>query len=201
MADEIKPVEAIAQQTEIKPEGAPEPTLKELQDIFLKSQSEFAAKELEYKKQISGLDRKVTESEKAIQQKELDKLQGIEREKAEAELIRAENAKIKKENAELERKRIIDSELFNSGIPSEFAKRINGQSVEEIQKDVKEFKDYIEKLAIERSEKIVNEKLSGKPPIIGVNTGIKTEFTRDELKDSAARKLYNDTPGAYIKNE
>jgi len=173
-----------------KPEGTPEPTLKELQDQFVKIQSDFQAKELEYRKQISGLDRKVSESEKLIQQKELDKLQGIEREKAEAELIRAENAKIRQENAENKKKRIIDSELFNSGIPSEFAKRINGQSAEEIQADVKEFKSYVEKLATERAEKIINEKLGGKPPVTGTAPGTKViteaQFKAMNPRDHAA---------------
>jgi len=147
-----------------------EPTLKELNDRFMQMEAEHkkATAELEErKKEISGLNRKISEDEKTIKQKELEKLSGIEREKAEAELIRAENAKIKQENAELERKRIIDSELFNSGIPSEFAKRINGQTPEEIQADVKEFNDFINKRVIELKEKAVNDALSGKAPEVG----------------------------------
>ena len=170
-----------------------EPTLKELNDRFMQMEAEHkkATAELEErKKEISGLNRKISEDEKTIKQKELEKLSGIEREKAEAELIRAENAKIKHENAELERKRIIDSEFFNSGIPSEFAKPINGQSVEEIQADVKEFNDFINKRVIELKEKAVNDALSGKAPAMGAAPGSKVitdaQFKAMNPRDHAA---------------
>ena len=152
------------------------------------------------KKEISGLNRKNSEYEKAIQQKELEKLSEVEKEKALTEIARKEREAEQQITESLRRERLIDKELVNAGIPLEFAKRINGKDETEIQKDVKEFKDYIEKLAIERSEKIVNERLAGKPPIIGQSTGLKIEFTREELKDPAVRKIYNSTHGSYIKD-
>jgi len=198
MSDANKPAEtAVQQPLTDKPEVAITPTLQELQKQFEDSQiaiqakeKEFAEKELELQKKISGLDRKNSEYQKQVEEERLSKLKGEELALEKLRIIEEKVKQGERENAELNRKRIIDSELFNSGIPSEFAKRINGQSVEEIQKDVKEFKDYIEKLAIERSEKIVNEKLSGKPPIIGVNPGSKViteaQFLQMNPRDHSA---------------
>lgn len=166
-------VQAEKQETSINQEETNQPTLKDLQDQFLKTQEDFQRKEAEYKKMISGLDRKVTESEKLIQQKELEKLNEVEREKALTEIAKQERLKEQELTESLKRERIIDRTLIGAGIPVEFAKRISGKDESEIQEDVKEFNAYIEKLVNSRVEKTINEKLSGKPPIIGVPVDIK----------------------------
>ena len=175
MSEVNKPVETEMQQPLTdKPEVAIQPTLSELQKQFEESQTaikakekEFAEKELELQKKISGLDRKNSEYQKQVEEERLSKLQGEELALEKLRIIEEKVKQGERENAELNRKRIIDSELFNSGIPSEFAKRINGQTPEEIQADVKEFNDFINKRVIELKEKAVNDALSGKAPEVG----------------------------------
>jgi hypothetical protein len=151
------------------------------------------------KKEISGLNRKNSEYEKAIQQKELEKLSEVEKEKALTEIARKEREQEQQITESLRRERIIDKTLFDAGIPLEFAKRINGKDESEIQADVKEFKSYVEKLATERAEKIINEKLGGKPPVTGTAPGTQTitrvEFnslTPDRQREVAAKYQITD---------
>jgi len=119
------------------------------------------------KKEISGLNRKNTEYEKAIQQKELEKLSEQDRAKAELELIKQEKLKTEAEIKEISLARVIDTELFNAGITPEFAKRIKGETPEEIKADIKLFKEQYDKDVNALVEKKVNEALGGKPPATG----------------------------------
>lgn len=119
------------------------------------------------KKEISGLNRKISDDEKLIKQKELEALKGVEREKAEVELAKAEKERVLKEVEELKRSRIVDKALSDAGIPLEFAKRISGQSEEEITADVKEFNEFIESVVKSKVEKAVNTALAGKAPAAG----------------------------------
>lgn len=152
------------------PAAVTEPTLKELNDRFLQMEAEHkrATAELEErKKEISGLNRKISEDEKVIKQKELEKLSEQDRAKAELEMIRQEKLKTENEIKEMARGRVIDKALIDAGIPLEFAKRISGQDESEIQADVKAFKSYIDKLVNDLKEKAVNEALAGKAPAGG----------------------------------
>jgi hypothetical protein len=119
------------------------------------------------KKEIAGLNRKISEDEKLIKQKELEKLQGVERERAEIEMLKAEKERIEKEARDIARSRIVDKALFEANIPQEFSKYIGSQDETDIINDVKQFNDYINKIVEDRVSKTVNEKLSGKPPVGG----------------------------------
>jgi hypothetical protein len=152
------------------PAAVTEPTLKELNDRFVAMEAEHkrATAELEERKrEISGLNRKISEDEKVIKQKELEKLSEVEKEKALTEMARKEREAEEAISASLRRDRIVDKALFDAGIPLEFAKRVSGKEESEILEDVKVFKDYIDKLVNEKKEKAVNEALAGKAPAAG----------------------------------
>ncbi len=185
MPEPIIPGQDTSQVTDPQPAGAPngEPTLKELNDQFLKMKAdhEKALQELEIsKKEIAGLNRKNSEYEKAIQAKELEKLSEKERAEAELEIKRKEKEQLDNEIKNLSRSRVVDKILFENNIPPDFANRIKGETEEEITKDIKMFNDYINKIVEERVTKQVNEKLSGRAPVAG-NTAGKQVITRTEF--------------------
>lgn len=179
MPEEQKPVEGASQQTEIQTE----PQAGTTQSTPISNEDyQKLLKELENsKKEISGLNRKISEDEKTLKQKELENLKGIERERAELELIKAEKEKIAREAEELRRSRIVDKALTDMGIPLEFAKHISGSDELEILQNVKEVSDYVDKLVNQRVEKIIAEKLSGKAPVIGnipVNNDLQSQYNK-----------------------
>jgi len=187
MADTTIPGQAIQSQvTDPQPAGAPngEPTLKELNDQFLKMKAdhEKALQELEIsKKEIAGLNRKNSEYEKAIQAKELEKLSEKERAEAELEIKRKEKEQLDNEIKNLSRSRVVDKVLFENNIPPDFADRIKGETEEEIIKDVKMFNDYINKIVEERKTKEINTALGGRAPVAG-NTPNGTKMTLEEIE-------------------
>lgn len=144
-----------------------EPTLKDLQSQFESIKTDFEAKEIQYKKTIEGLTRKISEDEKAIKQKELEKLSEVERQKAETEMLKAEKEKLLSETEEIRRDRIKEKALIDNNIPVEFAKRIQGQSESEITSDVKEFKKFIDAQVQKGIEAEINKRLGGTPPAAG----------------------------------
>lgn len=185
MADTTNPGQGASQVTDPQPAGAvtTEPTLKELNDQFLKMKAdhEKALQELEIsKKEIAGLNRKNSEYEKAIQAKELEKLSEKERAEAELEIKRKEKEQLDNEIKNLSRSRVVDKVLFENNIPPDFADRINGETEEEIIKDVKALNDYINKLVEERKTKEINAALGGRAPVAG-NTAGKQIITRAEF--------------------
>ena len=197
MADTTNPGQAIQSQvTDPQPAGAPngEPTLKELNDQFLamKARAEKAAQELEIsKKEIAGLNRKNSEYEKAIQAKELEKLSEKERAEAELEIKRKEKEQLDNEIKNLSRSRVVDKVLFENNIPPDFADRINGETEEEITKDVKALNDYINKLVEERKTKEINAALGGRAPVAG-NTQRTQTISRadfDKLPNAQKREI------------
>jgi len=172
-----------------------EPTLKELNDQFLKMKAdhEKALQELETsKKEIAGLNRKNTEYEKTIQTKELEKLSEKERAEAELEIKRKEKEQLDSEIKNLARSRIVDKTLFDSGMPSDFSDRIKGDNEDEIKADVKKLNEYIDKLVVERVTKQVNEKLGGAAPIGGTvtaPTGIQEQYNKAKAERKHAEMI------------
>lgn len=95
------------------------------------------------------------------------------------------------------------------GLSAEFAELISGNDYDEIDNKIQTFnkikesmsKDY-EKQIKTLTEELAIYKANGIPPKKGDETAAaKLEFSREELKDPVNRKLYNETKGAYIKNE
>jgi len=198
MADTTNPGQAIQSQvTDPQPAGAAtaEPTLKELNDQFLKMKAdhEKALQELETsKKEIAGLNRKNTEYEKTIQTKELEKLSEKERAEAELEIKRKEKEQLDNEIKNLSRSRVVDKVLFENNIPPDFANRIKGETEEEILSDVKAFNDFVEKIVVQRVEKTVKEKLGGAAPIGGTvtaPTGIQEQYNKAKAERKHAEMI------------
>ena len=150
--------------------------------------------EAKYKNEISGLNRKVGETEKQLK----ERLTVEEQQKMQSEAERKEwledIAKTKADVLSLDEK--------HSAL-------IKGNSKDEINASaelVKSFKDSItkeyEKQIKTLTEELAIYKANGTPPKKGDETAAaKLEFSREELKDPVNRKLYNETKGAYIKNE
>ena len=120
--------------------------------------------EQKFKSEIAGLNRRNSELENLIKQKELEGKTEEERNT----LLKEENKRIQEENAKLERERIIDRELSNAGLPLEFAKRITGMDEANIKEDIRVMKEYVDSLVQDKADGIIKERLAGKPPESGV---------------------------------
>ena len=140
--------------------------------------------ESQYKSEIAGLNRKISEKDEALKRFEREKMTEAERIEAERKEIETERARISAERLALTNQKIIESELRSAGLPLEFAKRIQGQNESDIKSDVLALKDLFQTSVTQVVEKTVNERLSGKPPKSTEeqkNTITRTEF--DKLSD------------------
>ena len=133
--------------------------------IDVKAELELAKKELEtqFKTEIAGLNRKNSELEKSLKVKELEGKS--EEEKTEA--LRLEKEQIEKDIESLKKGRLVDKHLDSAGLPLEFAKRIVGNDESEIENDIKDFSEMLNKTAQDIADKIINERLGGVPPKAG----------------------------------
>ncbi len=120
-----------------------------------------------FKKEISGLNRKNSELEKEKTDLERQGLEEQERIKLELDDMKEAKLKEEQELTQLRRERTIESALVSAELPIQLARRINGSSDEEINSDIAEMKEFIQKISEEKAEKIVNERLGGKPPVQG----------------------------------
>ncbi len=130
-----------------------------------------------FKSEIAGLNRKNSEMQETLKQKELEGKSDAEK----TELMRLEKEKIEQEIVALNRGRLIDKHLDSAGLPLEFAKRISGEDEANIEIDIREFSEYIDKLAQEKADKIINERLGGKPPEGGETPAV-GEITREQFE-------------------
>lgn len=129
----------------------------QLEEMKQKLESELSEK---FKSEVAGLNRKNSELQKMLKDKELEGKSEAEQK----EMLLKEKENILKEIEQLNRGRLIDQELNNVGLPLEFAKRIIGVDEANIKEDVKNMKAYIDKLAQDKADKMINEKMSGKAP-------------------------------------
>ena len=111
------------------------------------------------------MNRKISESQKLLKEKELEGKTEAEQ----AEALRLEKEQIQKEIEELNRGRLVDKQLDSAGLPLDFAKRIVGNDEANIKEDIKNFNDFINNLAQERADKLINERMGGKAPEGGAN--------------------------------
>jgi len=176
-------------------ETLPTETAKETITAEERAELETLRKESELiKRDLKGKDSKITELSKVVK----DKTTVEEQLKMKADEERAEwladIAKTKAESLQLDDKH---SALIKGSSKDEI--NASAELVKSLLDSVNQVKDKTIK-ALEDKIKILEA--NGTPPPAG-NGGIagKVEFTREELKDPANRKLYNETKGAYIKNE
>ncbi|MCP3685565.1 MAG: DUF4355 domain-containing protein [bacterium] len=121
----------------------------------------------EFKKELSGLNRKNSELE--TEKKELER-QGLEeKERTKLELEDVKEARLKEESElkSLRRIRVVENTLVDAGLPLDLANRINGDLDEDIKADVTALKDWFQSAVEKEAEKITNERLGGKPPVDG----------------------------------
>lgn len=160
MAEEIKQVEDENQQpVEAKPKEAEKTT-----DIDARLKEIEANLESKYKSQIAGLDRKVSELTKEKEEIELSKLDDKTRAEEEIKRAQAEKDKILAETERIKLDRVIDKALFDSGLSSDLASRIQGNNENEVLKDVKSFKEMLDIQIQAGIEKEINSRLGGKSP-------------------------------------
>jgi hypothetical protein len=158
-------------QEQVQSEQVQETTTEETTvDVQEQIKKEIEALKEQSKKEIAGLNKRNSELEKLLQQKDLEKLTEEERLKKEVELARQEKERIEKETKELNRQRLIDKSLFDAGLPQDFAKRITGDDVESIQNDVKAIEDFLNQQAEKKAEALINKRLAGVAPEQGAQT-------------------------------
>lgn len=115
-------------------------------------------------KEIAGLNRRISQMDKALKDAELAKLNETERAKAEIELAKTERDNILKETEQLKRARMIDVAIVDAGLPLDFANRIKGTTEDEIKEDVKVLKEWLDKTVNQKIAETTNQILSGKAP-------------------------------------
>ena len=123
-----------------------------------------------YKKEIAGLNKKNSELEGKVKKTEQEKMTEAERIEAERKELEAEKQTIKQQKIDL----MVAKELANSGLPEEFAKRISGETEDEIKADVKWLKDFLTSKAHELSEGEIAKRLAGDTPKGGQKTDVST---------------------------
>lgn len=155
-------------------------TIPENDDVTLQIKEAIATATAEateaFKGELAGLNRKNSELQEALKKKELEGKSDAEQ----AELLILEKAKIEQEIIELNRGRLIDKQLDSAGLPLDFAKRIIGEDEANITEDIKSVKEYIDKLAQDKADKIVKERLGGDPPKSGANP-VNKKLTAEEI--------------------
>ncbi len=126
--------------------------------------------ESKYAKEKAGLDRRNSELE--------NKLKAIEREKMiEAEKLDAMRKEVEEERLSARREKtefLKLKHLANAGLPEDFAKRISGESEDDIKSDVVSLKEFVESLAHKLSDSQLAKKLGGAPPKGGETGSTKT---------------------------
>ena len=153
----------------VDPSGEPQ---KPADDIAAK----FAEIEKRHKAELAGLNRKVSELEKAKQSIELSKMTEEERAAKERELFEADRKKFDAERAEYRRL----SAVANEGLSPEFAKLISATEPDDITAQVKMIKESVAAEAERKAKAEIAEKFGGQKPAGGAQPSGKT-MTRAEF--------------------
>ena len=161
-------VSATPGEGEVNPTGEPQ---KPVDDIAAK----FAEIEKRHKAELAGLNRKVSELEKAKQSIELSKMTEEERAAKERELFEADRKKFDAERAEYRRL----SAVANEGLSPEFAKLISATDPDEITAQVKMIKESVAAEAERKAKAEIAEKFGGQKPTGGTPAAGKTMTRAD----------------------
>ncbi len=134
------------------------------------------------KKEIAGLNRRISELEKANKAKD-EKLKEAQREKmSEEEKLKAEQADLEETKASILREKrdlLVTKALVKAGLdPDRFSKRIVGDSEAEILQDVQDLKDLLDSSSREIADKKVKDTLKVDPPKKGTTP---KKMTLDEI--------------------
>ena len=168
MAEEQGQAQEQAKATETK---TPEQVKEELKAQI---QAEVESK---YKADIAGLNRKVSEAEKAKRAMEQEKMTDAERLEALRKEIQDEKLATQRERLEFQKLK----HLTGAGLPEEFAKRIHGETEDEIKADVLTMKGFIEAQAHRMAELELAKKLGGTTPKGGTTTDATKVLSRENF--------------------
>lgn len=126
---------------------------------MIQSQTDKTAAKLkaQYNSENSALQEKLTRLER-------EKMTDDERKQAEREEYNTLKAQLEADRKAFSLQKSVESELRGAGLSLDFAKRINGETEEEIKADVQALKTLFNNNVNQVVEKVVNERLSGKSP-------------------------------------
>jgi len=131
--------------------------------------------EKKYRAELAGLNRKISELEKANKEKELEKLGETERAKEEARIAQEERDKYIAETVELKK----TTAVLNEGLSKDFAQFITGKNDEEITAQVATFKATVMSEADKLYKAEAAKKLGGRAPAGGQTPSGKTMSRAD----------------------
>lgn len=189
------------QEQEVKTSAEEQESTTEVKAKESQSQSEKAPEDMT-KKEIAGLNRRISELEKIAKQKDeelkkaqREKMTEEERKKAEREDLEKEKLSIAKEKRELN----VMKALAKAGLdPEKFARRIVGDTKEEIEQDVQDLKALLDEKSIAIADKKVKDTLKVDKPKSGKT---QKKLTLDEIAKLPTReervKAYKDN--GYVK--
>lgn len=162
MTEKEPQVEPTQEMPENDPQQEPkqEPTLEELSNRLKEFEAQLKTKD----KEIAGLNKRNSLLEN--EQKELERAKMSEEEKAKAELaeLEAEKEAAKRERDEAKRQILVDKLLSDAGLPLDFAKRVTGETAEEIQADIQDLSSFFSNKVKEVSETEIKKALGGPAP-------------------------------------
>jgi len=160
-------------------EGQAEEQVKTSTEI----EKRLAELESKYTKETAGLNKRNSELE--------NKLKTIEREKmTEAEKLDAMRKEVEEEKQAARREKtefLKLKHLANAGLPEDFAKRVSGESEDDIKTDVASLKEFVESLAHKLSDSELAKKLGGTSPK-GGETGNAKIMTREAFEKMPANE-------------
>ena len=142
-------------------------TIEQKIEKAIRSYESEAVKKL--KDQISGLDRKNSELEKARRDAELEKLPVQEQYEARLKELEERDTMIAQKEKAIARKEIVDQMAKKYKLTDKLAERIIGDSAAEIELDAKYLSDFVAQEVQTTATKTINEKLSGTPPVGGAS--------------------------------
>jgi hypothetical protein len=134
------------------------------QEQGIEQQLNIEQPDLRYKSEIAGLNRKIAEMRKQMEESSMTAEQ-------KAEALRKEREELEQETATLRRNLIIERQLKEYSLPQEFTDRVQGNTEEEIKQDAERFRTFIDNLVHENMKDEINRKLAGKPPRGGETVG------------------------------
>ncbi len=136
-------------------------------------------------KTAQKMQKQLDELNERLKRSEREKLTEEERRKAETEEANKELEEIRKQSKTERQQMIVARELYNAGLPEDFAKRINGGDDDEIKADVLALKAYLDKQAQTIAEVELKKRLGGVEPKGGNAPAGKTMSEGEFLKLTA----------------
>lgn len=167
----VKEQVQVEKQEQVNSQAVEQDKTQDIEKMIAEANAKLKAElEERYKKELSGLNKRNSELESKVKKAEQEKMTEAERIEAERKELEAEKQALKRQRVDL----MIAKELASSGLPEEFAKRISGETEDEIKADVKWLKDFLTSKAHELSESEIAKRLAGDPPKGGTKTDVST---------------------------